>query len=126
MTDHGYLTEDYIIWESLDSIEGAGRFFDAQFQPSEATNKQIIEFQAIDERQKQLESDFQLALSLREEDDRGISGGAGGVTTVDTSGSHVQDATLSDFELAKRLQAEEEERFKKQQEQEQLQQQQQR
>lgn len=103
VTDHGYLTEENIVWESLDNIEGAGRYFDATFQSSETTNRQIVEFEAIDQRQKQMESDFQLALSLRDED----------FVASSKDNETAQRRSLTDFELAKQLQAQEEEDFKK-------------
>lgn len=68
VTDHGYLTEDSVVWEILDNIEGAGGFFDSNFQVAQATNKQVGELQAIDQRQQQMENDFLMALSLKEED----------------------------------------------------------
>lgn len=63
VTDHGFLTEDNIIWETLDNIDGAGRFFDSNFQASDVTKKQVSVYQ-----QQQLENDFLMALSLKEED----------------------------------------------------------
>jgi len=71
VTDHGYLTEENIIWETLDSLEGAGRFFDSNFQPSEVTSKQVSELSAIDMRQLQMEADFLLASFLRDYDPQG-------------------------------------------------------
>lgn len=71
MTDHGYLTEDNIIWEILDNIEGAGNFYDSSFLPCEVTNRQVSEFSAIDQRQQQLENDFLMALSIQEEESTG-------------------------------------------------------
>lgn len=68
VTDHGYLTEDNIIWETLDNIDGAGRFFDSNFQSSDITKKQVSVYQEIDQRQQQLENDFLMALSLKEEE----------------------------------------------------------
>lgn len=68
VTDHGYLTEDNIIWETLDNIDGAGRFFDSSFQTSDVTKKQVSVYQEIDQRQQQLENDFLMALSLKEEE----------------------------------------------------------
>lgn len=100
VTDHGYLTEDNVIWEILDNIEGAGRFFDSNFQALDMTNKQVSEFQAIDQRQKQVESDYLMALYLKEEDK--LDAQRSQVAIVDQI--HEQD---DDFELAKRLQEEE-------------------
>lgn len=143
VTDHGYLTEDNIIWETLDNLEGAGRFFDANFQVAETTNRQVSELNAIDQRQQQLENDLLMALSLKEEyaqEGSGAGPGGGGETTdldsgpnirpehevTSTTTTTIQDAGPSssatttstthqggatgeedDFELAKRLQAEE-------------------
>lgn len=124
VTDHGYLTEDNIIWETLDNIEGAGRFFDSNFQVSEITNRQVSEFNAIDQRQQQLENDFLMALSLKEEET---------VLGQDTQRHQQQDETachktIDDFELAKQLQAQEDRYYdeivKAEQEQHQQQQQQ--
>lgn len=96
VTDHGYLTEDNIIWETLDNIEGAGRFFDSNFQVSEITNKQVSFF-----RQQQLENDFLMALSLKEEE-----------RALEQQSNQQEDETtchkeIDDFELAKQLQAQE-------------------
>lgn len=103
VTDHGYLTEDNIIWEILDSIEGAGRFFDSNFQLSEVTNKQVSEFKAIDQRQQQLENDFLMALSLREEEKLNAPREETELLGETSSALKPDD----DFELAKRLQEEE-------------------
>lgn len=104
VTDHGYLTEDNIIWETLDNIEGAGRFFDSNFQVSEITNRQVSEFNAIDQRQQQLENDFLMALSLREE---GTALGQDNQQQDET----MCHKTIDDFELAKQLQAQEDRYF---------------
>lgn len=100
VTDHGYLTEDNIIWETLDNIEGAGRFFDSNFQVSEITNRQVSEFNAIDQRQQQLENDFLMALSLKEEETA-----LGQGNQEQQQDETVCHKTIDDFELAKQLQA---------------------
>lgn len=93
VTDHGYLTEDNIVWETLDNIEGAGRFFDAHFQLSEMSNRQESEMMnAIDER---LVNDFLVALSLKEEEAKQVGEEAS------------NQRELDDLEVAKKLQAEE-------------------
>lgn len=73
VTDHGYLTEENVIWESLDSIEGAGRYFNSEFQDAGTAERQISEFRAIDERRRQLENDFLMALSLKEEEEEAVA-----------------------------------------------------
>ena len=69
VSDHGYLTEDNIIWESLDSVDGAGRFYDSNFNLAEVTNRQVSALGAIDQTLKQLEDDYLIALSLKEEEE---------------------------------------------------------
>lgn len=91
VTDHGYLTEDNIIWETLDNIEGVGRFFDSNFRPSQITNRQVSEMNAIDERQQQMVNDYLVALSLKEEENKQVS----------------EQQQLEDLEVAKKLQDEE-------------------
>ena len=102
VTDHGYLTEDNIIWETLDNIEGAGHFYDSNFQTAEVTNRQVSEFNAIDQRQQQMVNDYLIALSLKEEETAKANSGCGS-----SSGHHGEGLQDDDFELAKRLQAEE-------------------
>jgi len=124
VTDHGYLTEDNIIWETLDNIEGDGRFFDANFQLARisANSKQATAMSNIDEMQKQVLEDYLMALELEREDSNrqaGTTTGATADTNVDLgpvpmgpgptreSISGSQLTAEDDFELARRLQDEE-------------------
>lgn len=95
VTDHGYLTEFNIVWETLDSIEGAGVFFDANFQLSELNRRVAFK---DEQREKQLANDYLIALSLKEDD-------------TDAAQPEAPDLKrqreLKDLEMAKRLQEEE-------------------
>lgn len=103
VTDHGYLTEDNVIWESLDNIEGAGKFFNSNFLPSGmVSTKQVSILEEHDQRVKQMENDFLMALSLKEEDERSAQAN-------DNEASRQRSVT--DFELAKQLQEEEDRNF---------------
>lgn len=119
VTDHGYLTEDNIIWETLDNIEGAGRFFDSNFQIPEMSNKQAHEYVNNERRSKRLQQmdlDFLLALSLREDEsitEIPVQESSENVVSDDQPTEYIvtTPGLDDDFELAKRLQAEEEELY---------------
>lgn len=68
VTDHGFSAEN-IIWESLDNIDGDGRFLDSNFKSVDITSRQVAEYQDIDKRQQQMENDFLMALSLKQEEE---------------------------------------------------------
>lgn len=113
VTDHGYLTEDNVIWETIDNIEGVGRFFDSSFNLSKmstTTSKQVSEFNEIDKLQQQVMQDFMIACSLKEEEE---AAAAANLTNSDERGSSQSDQVtsstqgLDDFQLAEQLQAEE-------------------
>lgn len=74
VTDHGYLTEENVIWETLDNIEGAGKYFNSNFLPSDdVSSKQESLMEEHYKRVKQMENDFLMALSLKEEDEASLT-----------------------------------------------------
>jgi hypothetical protein len=97
VTDHGYLTEFNIVWETLDSIEGAGVFFDANFQLSELAERQVQTYKD-EQREQQMVNDYLVALSLKEEE----------LKQAGPEGAELRrQLELSDLEVAKKLQEEE-------------------
>lgn len=119
VTDHGYLTEDNIVWESLDNIEGAGRFFNANFSLSGSSISQKSAFDDEMERKAQVETDYQIALKLKAEEEEALAaesqnrqvvpfqdGNQQQLATPSSSSAHQLDEN-ADFELAKKLQQEE-------------------
>lgn len=68
VTDHGFSTEN-IVWETLDKIDGDGTFLNSNFEFAETASDQVALSKEIDDRQRQLENDFLMALSLKQEED---------------------------------------------------------
>lgn len=66
------------------------------------SSKQVTIMDELDERVKQMQSDFLMALSLREEEERSAN-----------DNELAKQRSANDFELAKQLQAEEERIFNK-------------
>ncbi|XP_078062965.1 ubiquitin carboxyl-terminal hydrolase MINDY-1-like, partial [Mustelus asterias] len=99
VTDQGFLSEQKVVWESLHNVEGDGNFCDSEFCLSHPSGRQVP-FNITQAPQEQIDQDYMVALSLQQQQ------GA---------------ADISDVELAKRLQEEEDQQalqFLQQQEQE--------
>lgn len=105
-----------IIWETLDNIEGDGKFVDCNFETIDIKDRETA---SLDKKLQQLENDYLMALSLKEEESAGAgqidnrpldwttfpSEKKNGITTFrDPSKEWIEE---SDFKLAQRLQAEE-------------------
>lgn len=101
VTDHGYLTEDNVIWEILDNIEGAGRYFNAHFEPSDLRPKSDQAIVACWKKNDVADKSF---VPTKETEQYDLL-----VNQITESLA----SEMKDHELAKRLQAEEEEAYDK-------------
>ncbi|XP_072139630.1 ubiquitin carboxyl-terminal hydrolase MINDY-1 [Mobula birostris] len=88
VTDQGFLAEQKLVWESLHNVEGDGSFCDAEFCLSHPTGRQLA-YTASQPPQQQIDQDYMVALSLQQQQGPG---------------------DLSDLELARQLQEEEDRR----------------
>lgn len=109
MTDQGFLNEPNVIWETLNNIEGDGKFVDEDFKvvpPKVQSPVMTAEDLRIQEDQ-----DYLIALSLQEEYKKEVE------QMKEWEQSKVDSGLegLSDEELARKLQAEEETRLTKDQ-----------
>eukprot|EP00093_Oithona_nana_P011652 11652.XXX_554360_552142_1 [CDS] Oithona nana genome sequencing. len=100
VTDQGFLKENSVVWETLNSIDGDGQFVDSEFitAPPKASPKVTSTQDANLSPEQQLEQDLQLAKALGAQDQRDDDWESYKQTRLgDTSG-------LTDEELAKKLQ----------------------
>ncbi|XP_051901794.1 ubiquitin carboxyl-terminal hydrolase MINDY-1 [Pristis pectinata] len=89
VTDQGFLSEQKLVWESLHNVEGDGNFCDAEFCLSHPTGRQLP-YTVAQPPQQQIDQDYMVALSLQQQQQ--------------SSGD------ISDLELARQLQEEEDRR----------------
>ncbi|KAK3512186.1 hypothetical protein QTP70_033939 [Hemibagrus guttatus] len=87
VTDQGFLQEDTLVWESLHNVEGDGNFCDSEFRLCHPSQKSASR-PTVQQQQMQIDQDYLVAMSLQQS-----QGEAPG--------------SLSDLELATRLQQEE-------------------
>ncbi|XP_069796304.1 ubiquitin carboxyl-terminal hydrolase MINDY-1 [Narcine bancroftii] len=87
VTDQGFLTEQKLVWESLHNVEGDGNFCDAEFCLSHPSGRQLP-YVATQPPQRQIDQDYMVALSLQQQG----------------------PSDISDLELARQLQEEEDRR----------------
>ncbi|CAG2170062.1 unnamed protein product [Oppiella nova] len=121
VTDQGFISENNVVWETLNNIEGDTQFVDGDFvlvPPKPALTSAPVSQQQIDQ---ELVIIYLVALSLQEEQKRQMESCKEWETFKHDSGME----GLTDEELAKRLQEEEDKRFALQRQNEEQQQQQQ-
>lgn len=109
VTDQGFLNEPSVIWETLNNIEGDGKFVDEDFKvvPPKAPSLLMTE----EDVRIQEDQDYLIALSLQEEYKKEVENMKEWEQAKLESGFE----GLSDEELARKLQAEEEARIAKDQ-----------
>uniref|UniRef100_H2YV39 Ubiquitin carboxyl-terminal hydrolase n=1 Tax=Ciona savignyi TaxID=51511 RepID=H2YV39_CIOSA len=95
VTDQGFLTKSGIVWETLSSVQGDTNFTDADFLSSQTQSHEQSPKQ-------QLDSDFQIAMSLQNEEDK-ISPCQNNPSTANTSHLSNED---KDRQMATKLQQE--------------------
>ncbi|XP_078394440.1 ubiquitin carboxyl-terminal hydrolase MINDY-2-like, partial [Cetorhinus maximus] len=86
VTDQGFLSEQKVVWESLHNVEGDGNFCDSEFCLSHPSGRQLS-YTGARAPQEQIDQDYMVALSLQQQQQA--------------------PGDISDVELAKRLQEEE-------------------
>lgn len=94
VTDQGFLTEENIVWESLHNVDGDGNFCDSDFHLRPPTDPGTV-YQG---QQDQIDQDYLMALSLQQEQQN-----------LDIDWEQIPEG-ISDLELAKKLQEEEDRR----------------
>ncbi|OCT86988.1 ubiquitin carboxyl-terminal hydrolase MINDY-2 [Xenopus laevis] len=94
VTDQGFLTEENIVWESLHNVDGDGNFCNAEFHLRPPSDPQTV-YQG---QQDQIDQDYLMALSLQQEQQN-----------QDIDWEQIPEG-ISDLELAKKLQEEEDRR----------------
>ncbi|KAJ7311313.1 hypothetical protein JRQ81_006929 [Phrynocephalus forsythii] len=101
VTDQGFLTEDKVVWESLHNVDGDGNFCDSEFHLRPPSDPETV----YRGQQDQIEQDYLMALSLQQEQQQ------------QQQQQHHQGLEweqlpegISDLELAKKLQEEEDRR----------------
>ncbi|XP_067878863.1 ubiquitin carboxyl-terminal hydrolase MINDY-1 isoform X2 [Heterodontus francisci] len=87
VTDQGFLSEQKVVWESLHNVEGDGNFCDSEFCLSHPSGRQLP-YAVAQAPQQQIDQDYMVALSLQQQQQQG-------------------PGDISDLELAKKLQEEE-------------------
>ncbi|XP_062845401.1 ubiquitin carboxyl-terminal hydrolase MINDY-2 [Trichomycterus rosablanca] len=92
VTDQGFLTEEKVVWESLHNVDGDGNFCDSEFRLRPSDPETVYQGQ-----QDQIDQDYLMALSLQQEQQ------------VSEMGWELPEG-ISDLELAKKLQEEEDHR----------------
>ncbi|XP_017567140.1 ubiquitin carboxyl-terminal hydrolase MINDY-2 [Pygocentrus nattereri] len=108
VTDQGFLTEEKVVWESLHNVDGDGNFCDSEFRLRPPSDPESV----YRGQQDQIDQDYLMALSLQQEQQGS------------ELGWEQLPEGISDLELAKKLQEEEDRRasqFYQEQEQEQAQ-----
>lgn len=105
LTDQGFLNEGSVVWETLENIEGDGDFVDSDFVP--VPPRSVESMMTPADRQAQEDSDYLLALTLQEEDKRNVD------KYKEWEQFKVETGMegLTDEQLAKRLQEEEDGRI---------------
>lgn len=105
LTDQGFLAETNVVWETLNNIEGDGEFVDSDFIP--VPPKPAESMMTPVDRQAQEDSDYLLALTLQEEDKKNVD------KYKEWEQFKVETGMegLTDEQLAKRLQDEEDSRM---------------
>lgn len=105
LTDQGFLSEPNVVWETLNNIEGDGEFVDSDFVP--VPPKPADSLLSSADRQAQEDSDYLLALTLQEEDKKNVD------KYKEWEQFKVETGMegLTDEQLAKRLQDEEDSRL---------------
>ncbi|XP_047435727.1 ubiquitin carboxyl-terminal hydrolase MINDY-2 isoform X2 [Mugil cephalus] len=108
VTDQGFLTEEKVVWESLHNVDGDGNFCDSEFRLRPPSDPETV----YRGQQDQIDQDYLMALSLQQEQQ-----------SQDLQWEQLPEG-ISDLELAKKLQEEEDRRasqYYQEQEQEQAQ-----
>ncbi|KAJ8391598.1 hypothetical protein AAFF_G00087390 [Aldrovandia affinis] len=94
VTDQGFLTEEKVVWESLHNVDGDSNFCDSEFRLRPPSDPETV----YRGQQDQIDQDYLMALSLQQ-DQQG----------VELNWEQVPEG-ISDLELAKKLQEEEDRR----------------
>ncbi|XP_037092601.1 ubiquitin carboxyl-terminal hydrolase MINDY-2-like [Pollicipes pollicipes] len=112
VTDQGFLREPRVVWETLNSTDGAGQFVNGQFEPLAAEPPPPPPPGA-----EQVDRDYLVALTLQEESSRQQAHDMQWEEYKQAEFGNVD--TLTDAELARKLQDEEERGAREQQQQQQ-------
>ncbi|XP_054892441.1 ubiquitin carboxyl-terminal hydrolase MINDY-2 [Poeciliopsis prolifica] len=94
VTDQGFLTEEKVVWESLHNVDGDGNFCDSEFRLRPPSDPETV----YRGQQDQIDQDYLMALSLQQEQQ-----------SQDLQWDQLPEG-ISDLELAKKLQEEEDRR----------------
>uniref|UniRef100_G1NTZ2 Ubiquitin carboxyl-terminal hydrolase n=1 Tax=Myotis lucifugus TaxID=59463 RepID=G1NTZ2_MYOLU len=94
VTDQGFLTEEKIVWESLHNVDGDGNFCDSDFHLRPPSDPETV----YRGQQDQIDQDYLMALSLQQEQQ-----------SQEINWEQAPEG-ISDLELAKKLQEEEDRR----------------
>lgn len=94
VTDQGFLTEEKVVWESLHNVDGDGNFCDSEFRLRPPSDPETV----YRGQQDQIDQDYLMALSLQQEQQ-----------SQDLQWEQLPEG-ISDLELAKKLQEEEDRR----------------
>ncbi|KAI7814208.1 ubiquitin carboxyl-terminal hydrolase MINDY-2 isoform X2 [Triplophysa rosa] len=94
VTDQGFLTEEKVVWESLHNVDGDGNFCDSEFHLRPPSDPETV----YHGQQDQIDQDYLMALSLQQEQQ-----------ASDLGWEQIPEG-ISDLELAKKLQEEEDRR----------------
>ncbi|KAM9408580.1 ubiquitin carboxyl-terminal hydrolase MINDY-2 [Pholidichthys leucotaenia] len=94
VTDQGFLTEEKVVWESLHNVDGDGNFCDSEFRLRPPSDPETV----YRGQQDQIDQDYLMALSLQQEQQ-----------SQDLQWEQIPEG-ISDLELAKKLQEEEDRR----------------
>ncbi|XP_073692306.1 ubiquitin carboxyl-terminal hydrolase MINDY-2 [Garra rufa] len=94
VTDQGFLTEEKVVWESLHNVDGDGNFCDSEFYLRPPSDPETV----YRGQQDQIDQDYLMALSLQQEQQ-----------ASDLGWEQIPEG-ISDLELAKKLQEEEDRR----------------
>uniref|UniRef100_H0UY76 Ubiquitin carboxyl-terminal hydrolase n=1 Tax=Cavia porcellus TaxID=10141 RepID=H0UY76_CAVPO len=94
VTDQGFLTEEKVVWESLHNVDGDGNFCDSDFHLRPPSDPETV----YKGPQDQIDQDYLMALSLQQEQQN-----------QEINWEEIPEG-ISDLELAKKLQEEEDRR----------------
>ncbi|XP_048187654.1 ubiquitin carboxyl-terminal hydrolase MINDY-2 isoform X2 [Perognathus longimembris pacificus] len=94
VTDQGFLTEEKVVWESLHNVDGDGNFCDSEFRLRPPSDPETV----YKGQQDQIDQDYLMALSLQQEQQ-----------SQEITWEEIPEG-VSDLELAKKLQEEEDRR----------------
>lgn len=94
VTDQGFLTEEKVVWESLHNVDGDGNFCDSEFHLRPPSDPETV----YRGQQDQIDQDYLMALSLQQEQQ-----------SQEINWEQIPEG-ISDLELAKQLQEEEDRR----------------